>query len=146
MLFIVGSLLVAGTSPALAEEVDPAVFAPLQTFAEGMSSGEMSRAAIAFAPAAAITDSFAPYHWSSFADWIKDGDRFFKANGVTDFHIALAAPSTTDVTDDHAYAVVPTTETFLANGKPTEEKGVFTFALIRTGSGWRITSVSWSTL
>lgn len=138
------SLLLAGL-PALADDSE-AVLAPIHQFADGMNADDVSKAAAAHAPSADIIDEFAPHHWSSFADWAKDADSFFKAGGVTNLHIALGAPSNKELGASYAYAVVPATLTYDTKGKPTTEKGLFTFSLARTDAGWRITGWAWSTL
>jgi hypothetical protein len=144
-LAIACGLLFGGAHPARAQN-NEAAFAPLRQFAEGMNAGDLSKAAAAYTASASIIDEFAPHHWTSFAAWAKDADRFFKAGGVTGLHIALAAPSNKEVEADHAYAVVPTTLSYAVHGKPTIEKGLFTFSLAKTVVGWRITGWAWSTL
>ena len=145
-LAIACGLALAAAAPAWADESEAVVFAPLQAFADGMNTGDAAKAAAAYAPAASIIDEFAPHHWASFGDWAKDADAYFKAGGVTNLHIALSAPSNKEIEATRAYAVVPTTLTYGVKGKPTVEKGLFTFSLAKTTSGWRITGWAWSTL
>ncbi len=139
-------LLLPGAGPAAASDTEPAAFAPIHQFADGMNAGDIAKAMAAYTPTTDIIDEFPPHHWTSFSDWARDADGFFKANGVTNLHIALAAPSYKEVGADFAYAVAPTTLTYLTQGKPTTEKGLFTFSLARTADGWRITGWAWSTL
>jgi hypothetical protein len=138
-----GLLLVAGQAFAAG---DTAVFAPMQQFADGMNAGDMKKAEAAYVPSASIIDEFAPHHWTSFGAWYRDAGAFFKAGGVTDLHIALSAPSDKVVGPNQAYAVVPTTLTSRVKGKTETEKGLFTFALVKTAAGWRISGWAWSTL
>jgi ketosteroid isomerase-like protein len=145
-LAVACGLLTAGAQPAQAQDTDAAAFAPMHQFADGMNAGDFKKAADAYAPSADIIDEFAPHHWTSFADWAKDAAGFFKAGGVTGLHIALSAPSNKEVAANYAYAVVPTTLTYLTNGKPTVEKGLFTFSMAKSADGWRITGWAWSTL
>jgi ketosteroid isomerase-like protein len=139
-------LLLAGAGPAAAADNEAAALAPMQQFADGMNTGDLAKAAAAYTPSADIIDEFAPHHWTSFSDWGRDAAGFFKAGGVTNLHIALSAPSNKEVGADFAYAVVPTTLTYLTKGKPTVEKGLFTFSMAKTADGWRITGWAWSTL
>ncbi len=44
------------------------------------------------------------------------------------------------------YGVVPATLTFKLKGKPTTEKGLFTFSTAKGADGWRISGWAWSTL
>lgn len=139
-------LLLASAGSATAADTEPVALAPMHQFADGMNSGDFAKAAAAYTPSADIIDEFAPHHWSSFGDWAKDAGSFFKAGNVTNLHIALAAPSNKEIGADYAYAVVPTTLTYLTSGKPTSEKGLFTFSMAKTADGWRITGWAWSTL
>lgn len=140
-----GLLLLAGIPQASAAG-DTAVFAPMQQFADGMNAGDMKKAEAAYLPSASIIDEFAPHHWSSFAAWAHDAGAFYKTAGATNLHIALSAPSDKVVDAGQAYAVVPTTLTYKVRGKTEAEKGLFTFALVKTAAGWRIAGWAWSTL
>jgi hypothetical protein len=46
----------------------------------------------------------------------------------------------------HGYAVVPSVLSYKVKGKPTTEKGMFTFSTVKAADGWRITGWAWSTL
>jgi hypothetical protein len=140
------NLLAAVATPTLANDLEAAAFAPMQAFADGMNSGDIAKAGAAYTPNASIIDEFGVHHWTSFSDWAKDADRYFKAGGVTHLRIALSAPSNKEVDADQAYAVVPSTLTYDVKGAPTVEKGLFTFSMAKTPSGWRITGWAWSTL
>jgi hypothetical protein len=133
-------------SPALAAPADDAALAPIKQFSDGMNAGDAKKAAGAYAASASIIDEFAPYHWTSFADWNRDFATFAKAGAVSDFHMALSAPSFKQIGTSQAYAVVPTVLSFKEKGKPTTEKGLFTFALARDAGGWHIAAWAWSTL
>jgi hypothetical protein len=145
-LAIACGLSLAAAAPAWADDGEAVVFAPMQAFADGMNTGDAAKAGAAYTSSASIIDEFAPHHWTSFGDWAKDAGAYFKAGGVTNLHIAMSAPSNKEIEATWAYAVVPTTLTFDEKGKPTVEKGLFTFSLAKTTSGWRITGWTWSTL
>ena len=140
---IIASAAFTGATAAPAE--DPAL-APIHQFADGMNAGDMKKAAGAYAPSVSIIDEFAPHHWSSFAGWLHDAGAWFKAGGVTDLHIEYGTVGDTVIGAKQAYAVVPTTLTYNVKGKPTTEKGIFTFALTKAKAGWRIASWAWTTL
>jgi hypothetical protein len=125
---------------------DDAALAPIHQFADGINAGDAKKAADAYVPAAPIVDEFAPYRWSSYADWNRDFTAFFKSGGGSDFHMALSAPSFKKIDPANAYAVVPTTLTYKIKGKPVTEKGLFTFATQKDATGWHIASWAWSTL
>ena len=145
-LAIACGLSLAAAATAWADDAETTAFAPIQAFADGMNTGDAAKAGAAYTPAAGIIDEFAPHHWASFGEWAKDADAYFKAGGVTNLHIAMSAPSNKEVEATQAYAVVPTTLTYDTKGKPTVEKGLFTFSLAKTPVGWRITGWAWSTL
>jgi hypothetical protein len=125
---------------------EPPALAPFYQFVGAMNAGDTAKAAALFTPASSIIDEFGPHIWKSFADWNRDLAAFFKAGGVSDFHIAIATESFKDVGATHGYGVAPTTLTYKVKGKPTTEKGLFTFSTAKTADGWRITGWAWSTL
>src|ERR1700733_6332340 len=118
--------------------------APVNQFIDGLNAGDAKKAAAAHMPGAPIIDEFAPHHWNSFDAWLKSFMADAKKNKVPDVHVALAAPTTSTVGAKEAYEVVPNTITAKADGKPNEEKGIFTFALVKTAQGWRIASWAWA--
>jgi hypothetical protein len=139
-------LLAATPTTQAAPSADDAVLAPLTQFADGMNAGDFKKAGAVYTPAASIIDEFAPHHWNTFADWLRDSGTFFKAGGVTGLHIALGKATDKVVGAAQAYAVVPTTLTYKVKGKPTTEKGIFTFALVKSGKSWLIAGWAWTTL
>ena len=134
------------STAAWAQDGEAAALAPMHQLADAMNAGDIRTAAAAYTASATIIDEFAPHHWTSFTDWARDADSFFKAGGVTGLKIALSAPSYKEIGANYAYAVVPTTLSYAVKGKPTDEKGLFTFSTAKTANGWRITSWAWSTL
>jgi len=134
------------SSAALAEDSEVVALAPVHQFADAMNAGDIKTASEAYTASATIIDEFAPHHWASFNTWARDADSFFKAGGVTGLKIAMSAPTNKEIGADYAYAVVPTTLSYLVKGKPIDEKGLFTFSTAKTANGWRITGWAWSTL
>jgi hypothetical protein len=118
--------------------------APVNQFIDGLNAGNVKKAAAAHMPGSPIIDEFAPHHWNSFDAWLKGFMADSKKNKVTDVHLVLAAPTTSTVGARQAYEVVPNTITAKVDGKPNEEKGIFTFALVKTAHGWRIASWAWA--
>ena len=56
--------------------------------------------------------------------------------GASGYHITLDEPRHVDVTDNHAYVVVPATMRFVVEGKQVTQTGsVFTVALDTVGTG-----------
>lgn len=134
-------------SPAFADVAQDAAMAPVHIFIDGTNSGDMKAAAAAYAPSAAITDEFAPYHWrgaKAFAQWGADFGKWAKAAGATEPRIDLEPARRVAVTGTHAYAVVPARFSFKQDGATRSEQGTFTFALTKMAKGWRIASWSWT--
>ena len=138
--------LLGTVQPVLAQDNAKAAFAPMYQFVDGMNAGDMKKAAAAYTPSASIIDEFGVHHWTSFGSWVQDAGAYFKAGGVTGLQIGLSKPSFQAVDAHYAYAVVPTVLSFSEKGKPTKEKGLFTFSMAKTPAGWRLTGWAWSTL
>jgi hypothetical protein len=143
MLAAAAACILLGTGARAATE--PAL-APFTQFVDAMNAGDAKTAAATYASSATIIDEFGPHIWNSFAGWSKDLGDDFKANAVTDFHIALSPVSFKNLSAAAGYGVVPSTLTYKVKGKPTAEKGLFTFSTAKTASGWRLTGWAWSTL
>jgi hypothetical protein len=124
----------------------PPALAPFGQFIDAMNKDDAKAAEATYAPSPTIIDEFGPHIWNSFAGWQHDLAVGSKKEGVTDFHIALSPVSFKNMDDSHGYGVVPSTLTFKVKGKPTSEKGMFTFSTAKTAAGWRITGWAWSTL
>jgi hypothetical protein len=144
ILFAVAAACVLSI-PARAAAPEPAL-APFSQFVDAMNVGDTAKAASTFAPSVAIIDEFGPHIWNSFAGWDRDLGVDFKANAVTDFHIATSPVSFKKLDATSGYAVVPTVLTYKVKGKPIVEKGLFTVSTAKTASGWRLTGWAWSTL
>jgi len=136
--------LVAASSAARAAAPDPAVMAPIHQFVDSLNAGDARKAAEAHMPNASIIDEFPPHRWGSFDGWLQDFIADTKKSGTSDVHVALSAPTTSTVGAAEAYEVVPNVITAKHNGKKATERGIFTFALTKTASGWRIASWAWA--
>jgi hypothetical protein len=130
---------------AQAADAQPAL-APFTQFIDAMNKGDAKTAEATFAPSPTIIDEFAPHIWNSFAGWNSTLAKGFKAEDVTDFHIALSPVSFKNVDATTGYGVAPSVLTYKIKGKPTTEKGMFTFSTAKTTAGWKITGWAWSTL
>jgi hypothetical protein len=136
--------LVAASSAARAAAGDPAVMAPIHQFIDSLNGGDAKKAADAHMPNAPIIDEFPPHLWSSFDGWFRDFVTDTKKSGVSDVHVTLGVPTTSTAGAAEAYEVVPNVITSRHNGKKATERGIFTFALTKTASGWRIASWAWA--
>ncbi len=125
---------------------EPPALAPFTQFIDAMNAGDVKKAGGEFTASATIIDEFPPHIWNSFAGWNSDLGKGFKAEGVSDFHIALSPVSFKNMDAKTGYGVVPSTLTNKVKGKPTTEKGMFTFTTKMTEDGWRLTGWAWSTI
>src|ERR1700761_7361565 len=82
---------VMGAAARAADE--PPALAPFTQFVDAMNAGDAKKAAAEFTASPTIIDEFAPHIWNSLASWVADFTKGSKAEGVTDFHIALSPVS-----------------------------------------------------
>jgi len=129
-----------------AHAAEPPALAPFTAFVDAMNAGDAKKAGGEFTASATIIDEFAPHIWNSFNGWVHDFSVGSKAEGVSDFHIAISPVSFKNVDAGHGYGVVPSTLTYKVKGKATAEKGMFTFSTVKAADGWKITGWAWSTL
>jgi ketosteroid isomerase-like protein len=117
---------------------------PVHQFVDALNKGDVKTAAAAHMPGSPIIDEFAPHYWKSFDDWVKDFMADCKKNKVSDVRLTLLPPTTSTMSGNEAYEVVPNVIDAKHDGKPAQEKGIFTFALTKTAKGWRIASWAWA--
>jgi ketosteroid isomerase-like protein len=124
------------------------VMAVVQQFDDAFNRGDRATLVAACADAAFILDDFAPNEWhgtGACGKWFDDYVAFGKANDMTDGHVAFHKARHLDIADDRAYAVIPTTINYSVKGQPSGQTGcLWTVALQKGSSGWRITAWSWS--
>jgi hypothetical protein len=146
ILVALATAVFAAVPGAVAQQKD--VMVPVHQFVDGFNKGDTKTAAAACAEQTSIIDEFPPHEWhgaGACAQWANDYDAFGKKEGITDGKVILGTPRHVDVTGDRAYVVIPSTFKFKEKGKPTEELGsMFTFALQKGATGWRITGWSWA--
>ena len=140
MIGIAASLAV--TPVAASESAN--VMARVHQFIDGDTKTSMA----ACAPEAAIVDEFPPHEWQgpgACLNWNRDYRAYNKANGITDTIATIGSPRHVDITGDRAYVVVPATYTYKKRGQQVKESGsVFTVALRKGATGWRITGWAWA--
>lgn len=117
---------------------------PVHQFVDALNKGDVRTAAAAHMPGSPIIDEFAPHYWNSFDDWAKAFIADCKRNKVSDVRLTLLPATTSTVGGTDAYEVVPNVIDAKHDGKAAEEKGIFTFALVKTAKGWRIASWAWA--
>jgi ketosteroid isomerase-like protein len=121
--------------------------APIRDWIDAFNAGHPERASGAFAPDAVIVDEISPYVWRgphALQWWSADAAKGSTAYGATDLHGTLGEPRWADIKGDDGYIVVPEAMDELVHGKPTCERGLHSFALRKTASGWKITVAAWA--
>lgn len=102
-----------------------------------------------FAPSVVLVDDLAPFVFEGpasgalnawFTAYSADADK----NQVTDFSMRLFKPRQVQVTDDHAYVILPAVYRFKQHNKPAHVRGVITATLVRIDSKWLISTWSWA--
>lgn len=125
-----------------------AVLAVIGQFVDGFNSGDTARAQAQCTDEMAIVDEFPPYEWhgaGALTKWFGDFGVDCRRNGIGEGHVELGKPRHVDVSGEYAYAVIPSDYAYKRNGEKVEESGaLFTFALHRNSSGWRISGWSWA--
>ncbi|MFE3230254.1 nuclear transport factor 2 family protein [Nocardia sp. NPDC059228] len=95
-----------------------------------------------------ILDGMSPHVWqgpTASDDWWRAVRREGEHAGASGYHIALGEPRHVDVTGDHAYVVVPAAMTVDLQGKQVTQTGsIFTVALGKVGTQWRLTAWAWA--
>jgi hypothetical protein len=151
LIAVAVTVIAAGQIPALAQTPAGAraeVLATIRQFVDGFNKGDAKSALAACAEQTAIIDEFPPHAWlgaGACAKWMSDFEADAKKNSITDGFVSLGNPSHVDITGDRAYVVIPSDYTYKQNGKPVKETGaLFTFALQKGQTGWRITGWAWA--
>lgn len=135
------------TAPALASDRDD-VLAVVNRFNEYGNALDHGSAAALCADQTLIIDMFSPYTWSgrgACSAWMNAGDAYARQNGISDGVVAFGGAPQVVITEDRAYAAMPTTFTYKVNGEPAAAplNSIWTYTLRKRPAGWRITGLSW---
>ncbi len=124
------------------------VMATVHQFVDSFNKGDTKTAAAACADQTSIIDEFPPHEWhgsGACLRWMADYDADAAKNGITGGVVTLGTPRHIDIMADRAYVVIPSNYAFQRKGKPVKEIGsMFTFALAKGATGWRITGWAWA--
>jgi hypothetical protein len=146
IMIAVAVLVLAALPTAATDQTD--VMVAVHQFVDGFNTGDATTALAACADQTSIIDEFPPYEWhgvGACSKWMNDYDANANENGITDGIVTLGTPRHIDITADLAYVVIPSDYTFNQKGTPNKEKGsMFTFALLKGETGWRIKGWSWA--
>ena len=137
--------IMTATGAAASDKSD--VVAAINRYNDDFNKGDAKSAAAICTPQVIIIDDFAPHAWqgaTACTDWWKALGADSKKNGITEPKVTLGTAWHVSVTGDRAYAVYPTQYSYKLKGKPTTEKGVWTFAMQKTSDGWHIAGWAWA--
>jgi ketosteroid isomerase-like protein len=130
------------SAPARASESD-AVRQTVKSWFAKFDAGDGAGALAMCADHGSIIDEFAPFRWSSCADWFKAYAAYASQNGITDTRVDLVRFAHVNVQDGRAYVVGPAIYAYKENGRRRVETGIDVITLAKTPSGWRIDSAAW---
>jgi hypothetical protein len=135
------------TMQVVASEVTDAM-APVHQFVDGFNIGDFESAVAACTATASVIDDFPPHAWQGpgCKEWADGFEAVSKQEGITEARIILGKPRHVDVTNDRAYVVVPVRLEYRIKGTPKKLPSMFTAAIRKEASGWRITGWAWTDL
>ena len=126
---------------------EAAVAATIQQYNDDFNKGDAKSATALCTEHAVIIDDFAPHLWqgaTTCQDWSDALAALEKKSGMSNDRVTLGKAWHVSVTGDRAYAVYPSRYSYKLNGKPMAENGVWTFAMQKGQSGWRIAGWAWA--
>jgi ketosteroid isomerase-like protein len=144
-MILAGALLLAFAPAARAAGAD--VETTITQFSAALHAGDSKAAKTFLTARTVILDDVAPYYWGgakAFESWQADLAKASAAKGMSEEDAELGAPTRVEVTDDHAYAILPATHTFKMKGRIMREVAQLTFILAEDPAGWKITSWTWT--
>ena len=130
------------------EANDP--MAAVLQYVDAFNNEDAKAMAAACANPMQILDGMSPHVWqgpTASDDWYSDVLAEGEHLGASGYHITLAKPRHVDVTGDgdYAYVVVPATMAFNLKGTQITQTGaLFTVALRKVNTEWRLTAWAWA--
>ncbi|MFL5296978.1 MAG: YybH family protein [Phenylobacterium sp.] len=145
---LAGALALSLAAGAAQAAADPAVMATITRMTDAVNRGDAPTAFAAFTPAPMIIEDLAPYRWQGPGTpqaWLAGMAANAQAHGITTINMKLSPPTRVEVTEDHAYAIVPGRLSYvLKDGHSEHADGLITFLLLRGAGEWKIDSLVWS--
>jgi ketosteroid isomerase-like protein len=123
------------------------VVAMVKQYAEAFNKADKDGFQGLCAPQAAIIDDVPPHVFQGSAactEWWDALHALDKQEGINAERLAIGKLKRVAVTGDRAYVVTPVIFSYNLKGKATSENGIWTLALQKLTSGWRITGWTWS--
>jgi ketosteroid isomerase-like protein len=118
----------------------------IRRWVDSFNRGDAQSAIAMCADHAYLVDDFAPYQWNGVhacQDWFGDARALAGSQGVTHEVITLGKTWHIEVKGDLGYVVIPTTLSFLQQGKRAKSRGFLTVTLHKE-IDWRMTGWIWS--
>jgi ketosteroid isomerase-like protein len=146
-LFLAALACAAAAAPLAAAPADErGVASSVAAFVDAVNKGHRKEALAHLTADVSIAEDLAPYSWhgpAAGSEWLdamwKNGQRI----GVSSIRMHLEAPMQVLATGDRAYEAIPGVVILEGKGPPLHERGLLTFALRRSGGGWKISQFSW---
>jgi ketosteroid isomerase-like protein len=140
-------VLAAASAASAAASDKQDVMAVVQQWVDAFNKDDSNMQVATCAAETSIIDDMPPHEWhgaGACAKWKNDLDAFAKKLAVTGLTAATMKPRHVDVSAESAYVVVPVNLTYKQRGKDMKDTGLFTVALHKGASGWRITGWAWA--
>ena len=121
--------------------------APVRQFIDSFNKGDIETAQAACADQTVIIDDFPPHQWrgsGAASKWFRDLTGFAKKYEMSEAFVSLTKPRHVQVTESHAYAVVPINLSYKDKGQLVNRTGLMTLAFEKTEAGWRIAVLAWA--
>jgi ketosteroid isomerase-like protein len=139
--------LAALSTGSAAAAANPQLEAPIHQFIDAFNKGDIKAAGATHLPSVSIIDEAQPHIWTgpkAFTTWATDLTNDDKAAGVSNEAVTLGAVTREVVSGQTAYVVIGATYTFKQKGVAMHEPAQMTFAMKKTGTGWKIAGWTWS--
>ena len=135
-------------TPFVLSAATPDVMAPVRQFIDGFNKGDTKTAFAAYATGEiSIVDEFPPYRWlgpHAPQEWSAAYDKHAQATGVTDGAVKYGEPTRTEIANNAAYVIIPTTYLYKEHGHPMAEEGQVALILHLQAGAWKISGWTWT--
>jgi ketosteroid isomerase-like protein len=128
------------------DSTDP--MAAVRLYIDCFNKGDITAMAATCDVPMSILDGMPPHVWhgaTASQDWYRDVLKTGEHEGASNYLVELGDPWHVNVSGDRAYVAVPASMSFSVRGKRVRQSGgVFTVALRKLASGWRLTAWAWA--
>jgi ketosteroid isomerase-like protein len=145
IIIVLAVTVLAAASATASDKQD--VMAVVQQWVDAFNKDDSNMQVATCADATSIIDDTPPHEWhgpGACSKWKNDFDAFTRKLAVTGLTAAMMKPRRVDISADSAYVVVPVDLAYKQGGKDVQDAGIFTVALHKGASGWRIKGWAWA--